>query len=180
MIKNLLVVSAAIALLFTGFLFYADLTWFIDKPLPYLLDTKCPFDEFDVINKQQIKETTYARAFVNYKPVAEGAILLLPKRHVERLEDLTPEEWADIHELIVDFQKKFKEVYGKEDYVLVVQAGYYGGQTTPHAHMHMIPRGKESTLMKKLQLWNIILTDSLGKRKPMSTEETRKAVEELK
>lgn len=180
MLKNLIVICAACALVFTGLLYYADFTWLPDMPLPRLLDRECAFDREEVIESQRIIETEHVRSFINYKPIAQGAILILPKRHVERLEDLTAEEWSEMHEMIKHFKEKFKEAYGTEDYVLVVQTGYYGGQTVPHAHLHMIPRGKESTMMKKLQLWNLVMTDYMGNRHPLTPEQTQQTIEKLK
>lgn len=180
MFKNLIVILACLVLAFTGLLYYGDATWFPDQPLPDFLAEDCVFDNKEIIERQQITETELMRIFVNYRPVSPGAILILPKRHVVGLEDLTAEEWAEAHQLIRVFQKRFEEVYGQKDYVLMVQNGYYGGQTVPHAHFHMIPRGNESTLMKKIQLWNIFLTESLGTRYPLTELQTQEMKARLK
>lgn len=180
MLKKALIFLAIGSFVFLTLIYVVDATWLPDRDLPKLSVDECPFDDPKIIHKQQVAETEHMRVFVNFRPVSEGAILILPKRHVERLEDLDPQEWVEALELIKIYQKKFEEVYGKEDYVLIVQNGYYGGQTVPHAHIHMIPRGPESTLMKKIQLWNILLTEQLGLRAPMSDEQTKTEVQRLK
>lgn len=180
MFKNFIVILACISLAFTGLLYYGDATWLPDEPLPNALNGKCVFEDKKIIENQQIFETSLVRAIVNFRPIAPGSILILPKRHVARMEDLTPDEWAQTQDMIKLFQLKFAKVYGKNDYVLIVQNGYYGGQTVPHAHFHMIPRGEESTLMKKIQLWNISLTETLGNRYTMSNQEMKDMIDRLK
>lgn len=179
MLKKLTLLLAVFTLSLTLFLLFFDFTWLPDRALPYLLEYKCPFDDEAILSKQQITETRLMRVLFNNRPTASGAILILPKRHVERMEDLTPEEWLEAHELIKRFQKQFAKAYGKEDYVLIVQNGYWGGQTVPHAHFHMIPRGKESTLMKKIEIWNVALTDSLGIRPTLTDEEIQQEIKRL-
>lgn len=180
MIKKTITFFVSLALVFMLLAYFMDATWLPDRALPNLLNQKDIFLDPAVIDRQQVAETEHMRVFLNSRPVAEGAILILPKREVVRLEDMTPEEWAEAFELIKIYQNKFEEVYGKKDYVLMVQNGYYGGQTVPHAHIHMVPRGPESTLMKKIQFWNILLTEQLGLRSTLNDEESKEGLEKLK
>lgn len=180
MIKKTTTFLTIVAACFIVLAYFGDATWLPDQQLPYLLDKESVFEDKEIIDRQQVAETEHMRVLVNYRPVAEGAILILPKRSVERLEDLSPQEWAEAQQLIQVYQKIFANVLGKKDYVLIVQNGYYGGQTVPHAHIHMIPRGPESTLMKKIQLWNILLTEQLGMRSSLSDTEMKEEKLRLK
>src|SRR5690349_21483241 len=142
----------AIVLLFS-FLFVSAILYRL-KTTPvrnfYQASISCPFCDTRMIENQQVYTGKWVSGLLNYKPLSEGHTLLVPRRHVSRLEDLTPEEWLEMQEVSQKFQKAFKELYGKEDYILIIQNGPNGGQTVPHLHFHMIPRGGESTLWMKV------------------------------
>ncbi len=180
MIRSITFFLALLALSFVAFLFFFDISSLPDVPLPYTLDKECPFDNPKVIEAQQISESEHVRAILNFRPTAPGALLTMPKRHVRRFEDLNMQEWQEIHAMIVESQKRFERAFGTSDYVLMLQNGYYGGQTVDHVHFHMIPRGKDSTLMKKVKLWYILLSDKLNLRPPLNNEQLKTEAERLK
>lgn len=125
----------------------------------------CPFCNDAVIAKQQYYEGKLVRVLLNYKPILTGHSLLIPKRHVERLEDLTTAEVVEMHATIQKVQRAFKTVYGTPDYLLVVQNGEAAGQTAYHTHMHMIPR--KDNVVVKIGLWWLMLTRPLQSLLPV-------------
>jgi diadenosine tetraphosphate (Ap4A) HIT family hydrolase len=175
---------AAAVLCITGFLaliYFFNYEWVPDRSLPYILDHgPCPFCTEEIYTEQSIMEGDKTSVILNFRPVAEQHILIMPTRHVERFEELQGEEVAAMFADIAFMQRVFEKDYGKRDYVLIVQNGYYGGQTVNHTHIHMIPRGTESTLMKKVQLWWLTLTDFIGTREKLSPEELKERVDQMR
>lgn len=131
----------------------------------------CPFCNEEIVHYQGFYESKNVMALFQCRPVLEGHSLIIPKRHVERFEDLTPQELIEIGECIRKVHLAFKDVYHKDDYILVLQNGKNGGQTVPHAHFHMIPRGSELTSMIKAKLWLSFLTDVIGMSDPIKPAE---------
>lgn len=134
---------------------------------------ECAFCK-EKIRNQLIFEGHLVEVLLNYKPLLEGHSLIIPKRHVERFEDLSPEELVEIGEAIQIMHKVFIKAYGVNDYLLVLQNGLNAGQTVSHTHFHMLPRGPENALWIKVKLWQTILTEVIGLRKPLSPEELLK------
>ncbi|KAI8885099.1 bis-triphosphatase-like protein [Backusella circina FSU 941] len=77
---------------------------------------------------------------VNLKPIAPGHVLVLPRRVVPRMADLTHQETCD---LMLSAQKVGNVVekhFHGTSLTMVIQDGPQAGQTVPHVHMHIIPR----------------------------------------
>lgn len=84
--------------------------------------------------------TKYSFAFTNIRCVVPGHVLVSTIRCVKRLENLTPEEIADIFQTVVKVQKVMELVYNSSSSTICVQDGKYAGQTVPHVHCHILPR----------------------------------------
>ncbi len=75
-------------------------------------------------------------AFHDINPKAPIHILIIPKQHVEKFQDTTPEMMAKITPFI---QKIAKELdLDKDGYRLIVNNGENGGQEVPHLHFHLL------------------------------------------
>ncbi|MDX1320082.1 MAG: histidine triad nucleotide-binding protein, partial [Oceanospirillum sp.] len=76
-------------------------------------------------------------AFRDIAPQAPTHILIIPKRHISTLNDLTEEDCALVGRLQFTAQKIAKEVGIAEDgYRVVMNCNEAGGQTVYHIHMH--------------------------------------------
>lgn len=133
----------------------------------------CPFCDPAVIQSQEYYESPLSIVLYNYKPFFRGHSLIIPKRYVERFEDLSPEEIADMGETVKKVQKAFQKVYGANDYLLVVQNGKNAGQTVFYVHMHMLPREQES-VVTKMKLWWAFLSRPFSAALPISQAELDK------
>lgn len=60
------------------------------------LATYCPFCDRAVIERQAFYEDDLVLALYDHKPIFPGHSLIIPKRHVERFEQLTEEEITQI------------------------------------------------------------------------------------
>ena len=90
-----------------------------------------------------IYENEYVVAFDDLNPVAPVHSLIVPKKHIENLEDLKIEDMVYIHEI----HKAIKEVakiqgVNESGYRIINNCGKDAGQSVMHLHYHLIG-GKE-------------------------------------
>lgn len=78
-------------------------------------------------------------AFADGFPVAEGHALVVPRRHVARVGELTDTEWAELHQLGRATADRLM-ADGAEGVTYGVNDGAAAGQTVGHVHLHVIPR----------------------------------------
>lgn len=99
----------------------------------------CAFCNRRVVHRQKYYEDDRAVGLYCYKPIIEGHCLIIPKRHVERFEDLTTSEMAHMQELIKKTHKASQNAFGAKSYLLLQKNGKEVGQSVPHVHFHYIP-----------------------------------------
>lgn len=163
-----LLVTPAIIILGTWILAFVK----TDIPSTYPENYKCPFCNEKVLEVQTYYEGKLVSVLLNYAPILPGQSMIIPKRHVARLEDLTAEEFAEIRIVMNRVQKAFEKVYGTSDYLLCCQNGINAGQTAYHTHLHMIPR-KEQSVVTKMELWWGMLSRPLYDISPLSAKEVK-------
>lgn len=89
---------------------------------------------------QRIFENDLVFAFLDIKPLATGHTLVIPKRVVERLEDLTTEEAAELGRQVSVLAKKVMAATGTDACNILLNNGSTAGQEIPHVHYHIVPR----------------------------------------
>lgn len=73
-------------------------------------------------------------AFLDIRPIREGHVLILPKRHYDCFEDLPPALAASILHLGQRLSRAAKQIYG------VARVGFmFTGTDIAHAHAHVVP-----------------------------------------
>jgi len=78
-------------------------------------------------------------AFRDINPLAPTHVLIIPKRHVASLAQLTDDEMPLIgHMARVANQLACEEGVAESGYRLVISSGEQGGQIVPHLHMHLL------------------------------------------
>ena len=92
----------------------------------------------------KIYEDENAIAFLDINPVVEGHTLVMPKRHVERLEDLSDEEAVFVFRAIKRVVDLLLKKLQADGYNVVVNVGRIAGQEIFHLHFHIFPRKRES------------------------------------
>lgn len=73
-------------------------------------------------------------------PLCDGHALVVPRRHVERLEDLDAHEWAGVFALVHQIAPTVRAERSADAVNVGVNSGKAAGQTIEHAHVHVIPR----------------------------------------
>lgn len=78
-------------------------------------------------------------AFRDINPLAPTHVLIIPKRHINSLADLSDDEAQIIgHMAGVANRLARQEGIARKGYRLVVSSGEDGGQVVSHLHMHLL------------------------------------------
>jgi histidine triad (HIT) family protein len=135
----------------------------------------CAFCNPKVLDAQKFYEDDDVIALYTHKPVVPGHCLIIPKRHVERFENVTDTEGRQMMELIKKVDQAAMKVYHTSSYLLLQKNGRESGQTVPHVHFHYIPRqaGDDSTL---LFLAKFLIANM---KKPIADGEMKETVEKM-
>lgn len=91
------------------------------------------------IPSDKIYEDEFTYSFRDINPVASTHVLVIPKIHVNGLNDLKYEN-IDIMSKLTLSAQKITELEGikKNGYRFVINSGIDGGQTVSHLHLHII------------------------------------------
>lgn len=73
-------------------------------------------------------------------PLAEGHLLVVPRRHFSKLSDLPPSESSQLGAVLPTMARALLEVTGADGFNVLVNEGRTAGQLVPHVHFHLIPR----------------------------------------
>ncbi len=79
-------------------------------------------------------------AFLDKYPFDVGHSLLLPRKHHEKITDMTPEEVGNIFSLVPKIAKAILEATGADAFSIGQNNGRAAKQIVPHVHIHIIPR----------------------------------------
>ena len=78
-------------------------------------------------------------AFRDINPQAPTHLLIIPKRHIPSLAQLSPADLPLIGRMVEAVNKLAREEGITETgYRLIVNYGEWGGQVVPHLHMHLL------------------------------------------
>lgn len=86
-----------------------------------------------------VHEDEHTLAFKDINPQAPVHLLVIPKKHVPTLIDLTPEDGPLMERIAQTINKLAGENQIREDgFRTVVNVGHRGGQTVYHLHVHLL------------------------------------------
>jgi diadenosine tetraphosphate (Ap4A) HIT family hydrolase len=102
------------------------------------LPSTCPFCAPDP--SRVVAAHEHAVALRDGYPVSPGHTLIVPRRHVASLVDLSAEEWAAIGTLLRVARAALDATLAPQGYNVGVNDGPAAGQTVMHLHVHLIPR----------------------------------------
>ncbi len=97
----------------------------------------------NIANKEQeadiVRETEDFVAFQDINPEAPTHLLIIPREHIESINDVT-EEHIDLLGRLILTAKQIADTVGVADYgyKLRFHVGRGGGQVVDHLHLHMI------------------------------------------
>ncbi len=81
----------------------------------------------------KIYEDERTLAFLDIEPEAAGHTLVIPKAEVDRVYDLSDEDYAAVMETVRKLARHMEDVLGQRTMIKIV------GTDVPHAHVHLLP-----------------------------------------
>ena len=79
-------------------------------------------------------------AFLDVQPLADGHVLVVPRAHAARVEDLEPAAADALFRTVVRLAGPVREALGAAGTTIGINNGDATGQTIPHVHVHIVPR----------------------------------------
>jgi ATP adenylyltransferase len=111
-------------------------------------DGRCVFCEIPEGEEASrvLAKGSLAYVVLNKFPYNPGHLLVVPLRHVGDLEDLTPEESAESHSLLVLSVHALREESAPHGFNIGMNLGRGAGAGIPaHVHWHVVPRWNGDT-----------------------------------
>lgn len=99
----------------------------------------CRIAEGDV-PARVVHETESTLAFLDANPLAPGHVLVIPKAHHERLNDLPADTASALYETLHALVPAAEAVADAPASTIGFNNGSEAGQEVPHVHGHVIPR----------------------------------------
>ncbi|KAH8808323.1 HIT-like domain-containing protein [Xylogone sp. PMI_703] len=87
-----------------------------------------------------VLSTPLCMAFLDIMPLSHGHLLLTPRKHHEKLSDVSEEESKELGRLLPILSRALAKVTGVWDWNVVQNNGAAAAQVVPHVHFHIIPR----------------------------------------
>ena len=107
-------------------------------------------------SKLLLLDTKHSFIQANKIPYGGGHLLVIPKRHINTITDLTSEERKDIFNLL-DLATYVLDLYFKpEGYNIGCSVGQVAGESIHHLHFHVLPRFLGDVGWNRLCNFNVI------------------------
>ena len=95
------------------------------------------------IPTKMITETNHSIAFLDAFPLTKGHTLVIPKKHHEKIQNMSSEENIDLFSTVYSVISKVDKLTGAT--LMAVHNGKEAGQEIPHVHVHLVPRSPNDT-----------------------------------
>ena len=82
-------------------------------------------------------------AFLDVQPLADGHVLVVPRAHESRVEDLEPAQADALFRAVVRLAEPVREGVAAAGTTIGINNGTATGQTIPHVHVHIVPRWQD-------------------------------------
>jgi histidine triad (HIT) family protein len=90
------------------------------------------------IPSRKVYEDADILAFHDIQPVAPVHFMLVPKKHVASLYDLTPDDAPVMGRILTLAGRLAREQGANDGFRTIVNTGRVGRQEVPHVHVHVI------------------------------------------
>lgn len=110
----------------------------------HLIMKDCPF----CLENAKIKalaKNDYGYIASTDDPILANSLMIMPLRHVADPFDLSRDEWVATHALLLE-AKRMLDLDRPDGYSVGWNVGAVGGQSIPHAHLHVIGRYADEPL----------------------------------
>lgn len=90
------------------------------------------------IPSQPVHSDALCFAFADIQPQAPTHILLIPRRHIDSLAQITAEDADLLGHLLATAAQLARQLHLDHGYRVVFNTGDDGGQTVHHLHLHLL------------------------------------------
>ncbi|MBI2023879.1 HIT family protein [Candidatus Giovannonibacteria bacterium] len=111
----------------------------------------CPFCSIDEDKTRIIEEKERIVVILSSPSLMPGHILVIPKRHIEKISELNPDERADLFDTAIEYHKKIIERFSKGCDMRQHYRPFLAQSDVKvdHVHIHLLPRENEDELYQK-------------------------------
>lgn len=111
---------------------------------------RCVFCDHDKTEKHhEIYEENGIYMTVPAYAYIDGHLLVIPRRHVRSVKELTPEEWETMRQMFYLAKKIIRKVHGIKGMQIIQKDGSTSQSTVEHLHFHCVPFDSPD-----LSIWN--------------------------
>ena len=111
---------------------------------------RCVFCDHDKTQKRhEVYEENGVYMTVPAYAYVDGHLLVIPRRHVHSVKELTPAEWETMRKMFYLAKKMIRETHGIKGMQIVQKDGVMAQSTVEHLHFHCIPFDQPD-----LSVWN--------------------------
>ena len=90
-----------------------------------------------------ICETADSVSMLDAFPLARGHVLVMPKAHSQRIQDMGIKETTDLFLLVRKMASRVDSISGST--LVAIHNGPDAGQEVPHVHVHLVPRSADDS-----------------------------------
>jgi len=90
-----------------------------------------------------ITKTERSIAFFDAFPLTKGHTLVIPKKHHEKIQNMSAEENNDLFSTVHKLISKIDKLTGAT--LVAIHNGKAAGQEIPHVHVHLVPRSESDS-----------------------------------
>ena len=114
----------------------------------------CPFCEINKEKTKIIEENKNTLIILSNPRLMKNHLLIIPKKHVEKLSELNSEEKKEIIEEVIKYQEKILSKIAKGCDIRINHRPFQKESSLKvhHLHIHLQPRELEDELYKKCQI----------------------------
>lgn len=69
----------------------------------------------------------------------DGCLMIVPRRHIRSVKELTPEEWETMRKMMYIAKKLIREVHGVKGMQIIQKEGVDAQSTVEHLHFQCVP-----------------------------------------
>jgi len=90
-----------------------------------------------------LNETSHSICFLDAFPLTKGHVLVIPKNHHKKIQDMCSSENSDLFSLVHVMMSKVDSITGST--LIAIHNGETAGQEIPHVHVHLVPRSESDS-----------------------------------
>ena len=107
------------------------------------------------ISAKFLNETAHSISFLDAFPLAKGHVLVIPKKHHQKIQDMGEKENNDLFSLVSLMVSKVDSITGAT--LIAIHNGKDAGQEAPHVHVHLVPRSNNDSAGAIHSMFNSVL-----------------------